>query len=276
MWGRGAGSNRPIGLIAGQGEFPLLFAKAASSMKKEVVLFGAQGYSDKRIESFVKEIHYVPLGGLGFLAELLRKTQVKEVVLAGHIPKKEIYNPSFRPDPTTKSFIESAANKGDDHLLRAFQVFLKVKCGVSVLDSRLFLKDVLAPKGLFTRRRPSASETEDLKFGWKIAKGIGKMDIGQTVVVKHGVVLAVEALEGTDQAIRRGGELGGGETVVVKVAKPNQDLRFDLPCVGLETLESLKAVSSKVIGVESGKTILLSKEELIEKANQDDISLVGL
>lgn len=245
-------------------------------MKKEVILFGVQGYTDKRVESFVKEIHYVPLGGLGSLAELLRKTRVKGVVLAGHIPKKEIYNPSFHPDPTTKGFIDTASNKGDDHLLRAFQVFLKVKCGVSVLDSRIFLKDVLAPEGLFTRRTPSAPEIEDLKFGWKIAKGIGRMDIGQTVVVKRGVVLAVEALEGTDQAIRRGGELGGGEIVMVKVAKPNQDLRFDLPCVGLETLESLKVVSSKVMGVEFGKTILLSKEELIEKANQDDVSLVGL
>ena len=259
MWGRGAGSNGAIGLIAGQGDFPLLFAKAASSMKKDVVLFGVQGYTDKRVESFAKETHYVPLGGLEPLIDLLKKTQVKKVVLAGHIPKKEIYNSSFRPDQTTKRFIATTANKGDDHLLRAFQMFLKVQCGVSVLDARIFLKSILATKGLMTRRSPSGTEAGDLKFGWKIAKGIGKMDIGHVVVVKHGIVLAVEALEGTDEAIRRGGKLGGGEVVVVKVAKPNQDLRFDLPCVGLETLEILKSASSKVLGIEAGKTILLFK-----------------
>ena len=268
--------NGPIGLIAGQGEFPLLFAKAAHSTRQPVVVFGVEGYTDKRIEDFISEAHYVGLGELGRLVELLKKTQIKRVVFAGSIPKKKIYDPSFKPDSTASGFIQSTRNKGDDHILRAFGLFLKARCGVSVVDSRSILKDSLAAKGVLTRRQPSGGEWEDLHFGWKIAKGIGKMDIGQTVVVKNGIVLAVEAIEGTDQAIRRGGELGQGEAVVVKVSKPNQDLRFDLPCVGLETLETLKKASSRVLGIEAGKTILISPEKLIETADRYEMSLVGL
>ena len=276
MWWDHPTLNKPIGLIAGQGEFPLLFAKAASSMKKDLVLFGVEGYTDKRVESFAKEVYYFALGALESLIALLKKAKVKQVVLAGHIPKKEIYNPLFHVDQTTRNFIDITANKGDDHILRAFQIFLKARCGISVLDSRIFLKSIMASKGLMTQRPLTSDEEKDLRFGWGVAKGIGKMDIGQAVVVKNGVVLAVEALEGTDQAIKRGGQLGGGEVVVVKAAKPNQDLRFDLPCVGLETLESLKSVSSNVLGVEAGKTILLFKEDLIRKADEYGMSLVGL
>ncbi len=245
-------------------------------MKRKVITIAVEGYTDQKIREFSAETHFIELGSLGRLAGLLKQSGVKEVVLAGSIPKKRIYDPSFKLDQTARSFITGSSNKGDDHLLKAFQVFLKVKCGVSVIDSRSFLKEMLAPKGVMTRRSPTASEWADLRLGWKVAKGVGKMDIGQTVVVKDGVVLAVEALEGTDSAIRRGGELGCGGTVVVKVSKPNQSLRFDLPCVGAETLESLRSTSSRVLGVESGKTIMIFKDKLIEKADREELTLVGL
>lgn len=276
MWWRNPHPSGPIGLIAGQGEFPLLFAQAAASLNKNVVVFGVKGYTDKRVESFAKETHYVELGALGSLVDLLKKTKIKNVVLAGGVPKKEIYNPDFKLDNTARGFIHETRNKGDDHLLKAFELFLKAKSGVSILDSRLFLKDILVPKGVLTDRIPTEAEWRDLKFGYQIIKGIGKLDIGQTVVVKREVVLAVEAIEGTDAAIKRGGELGHGSVVVVKAAKPNQDLRFDLPCVGLETLESLKSVSSKVLGIESGKTIILFKDKMIEAANREQMTIVGL
>ncbi len=276
MWWKSPASTSPIGLIAGQGEFPLLFAKAALSLKRPIVVFGLEGYTDKRIEDFTSETHYMALGELGRLVDLLLQKKIKRVVFAGGVPKKQIYNPAFKLDPTAQNFIQNTRNKGDDHILRAFGLFLKLRCGVSVIDSRSILKDSLAPKGVLTYRAPSAREWEDLRFGWKIAKGIGQMDIGQTVVVKDGVVLAVEAIEGTDQAIRRGGELGGGKVVVVKVSKPNQDLRFDLPCVGLGTLEILQAASSSVLGIEAGKTILISPEKMFDAANRYEISLVGL
>ena len=264
-----------LGLIAGQGEFPVLFAEAAVFLKKDLVVFGVKNYTDPSVERYAAQMHYVDLGSLGDLVNLIKRSHVKNLVLAGSVPKKEIYNHSFKMDDTAKGFIGGTGNKGDDHLLKAFKVFLKMKCGVSVVDSRLYLQEFLAPKGVLTKRAPTLDEWKDLKFGYKIAKGIGKMDIGQTVVVKSGVVIAVEALEGTNNAIRRGGELGREGVVVVKVAKPNQDLRFDLPCVGLETLSVLKSVSSKVFGVEAGKTLLLRKKELLEEANHQNMTLVG-
>ena len=265
-----------IGLVAGQGEFPLLFASTAKSLGKKVIGFGIEGCTDRRLEDFVAETHYVGLGELEKLLQLFKEKKIRQVMLAGGIPKKEMYNPSFRMDSTARNLIDSGKNKGDDHLLRAFQIFLKIKCGISILDSRVFLKNAMAPKGVLTTRKPSAQEWEDLRFGWKIAKGIGQMDIGQTVVVKKGVVLAVEAIEGTDNAVKRGALLGQGEVVVVKVCKPRQNLRFDLPCVGRDTLEALKAGSSRVLGVEAGKTIMIFKEKLLEMANRENMTFVGI
>ena len=276
MWNRGVSEKESIGLLAGCGEFPLLFAQAASSAKRNIIVIGVEGQTDKKIAEFASDAHFVDLGSLGRVVQLLKQLKIKKVVLAGGIPKKQIYNPAFHLDETAKGFIQASKNRGDDHLLKALQVFLKVQCGASVIDSRVFLKDALAPKGVLTRRVPTASEWADLRLGWKIAKGIGKMDIGQTLVLKEGVVLAVEALEGTDQAIRRGGELGRGDAVVVKVSKPDQSLRFDLPCVGAETLETLKSASSRVLGIEAGKTIMLFKDKLIQKADQENMTLVGL
>ncbi len=266
----------PIGLIAGGGEFPLLFAKAASSLKREVIVFGIEGHTDKRVEAFVKKAHYVTLGAVGRLVELLKESKVKQVVLAGGIPKRELYNPAFQLDDEAKTLIRGTSNKGDDHLLKALELLLKIKCGVSVMDSRIFLKDAVATKGVMTRRAPTEEEWKDLRFGYPIAKGIGKLDIGQTVVVKNCVVLAVEAIEGTDRAIQRGVEFGREGTVIVKVAKPNQDLRFDLPCIGVETIETMKRTASKVLGVEAEKTIMLFRDKVIEAADAAGITLVGL
>jgi len=275
--------NAPLGLIAGQGEFPLLFAQMVGANNysplrthSRIILFGIEGLTDKRIEKYVSEAHYMTLSSLGTLVEFLRKTKVKQVVLGGGLPKKEAHNPAMHLDKTTTEIMSGTADKGDDHLLKAFEVFLKIKCGVSIVDARIFLKDILASKGVMTKMAPSEAEWKDLKFGRRIAKGIGKMDIGQTVVVKRGMILAIEAVEGTDQAIRRGGELGHGGAVVVKVSKPNQDLRFDLPCIGPETLESLKSASGRVLGVEAGKTIMLFKDRLIETANKEGLTIVGL
>ncbi|MGH7197155.1 MAG: LpxI family protein [Candidatus Omnitrophota bacterium] len=275
FWNRNDDTS-PIGLLAGEGEFPLLFAKAAFSLKKPLIVFGLEGYTDKRIADFARETHYVQMGQLGAVVDLLKKTNVKRVVLAGAIPKKEIYNPRIKMDDTVKGIMGQIENRGDNHILKAFEFYLKTRHGISIVDSRLFLKEMLATRGVLTRRAPTEEERQDLKFGFEIAKGIGKLDIGQTVVVKRGTVLAVEALEGTDAAIRRGGELGKGDVVVVKVAKPNQDLRFDPPCIGPETVESLKSGASRVLGIEAGKTIILSKEKVIEAADSADITIVGL
>jgi DUF1009 family protein len=275
FWNRNHDSGL-IGLIAGQGQFPVLFAEAAASLGKKILVIGIRGITDPKVETFAEKTRYLDLGALEALISILKEENLKKVVLAGGVPKKKMYDPAFKMDSTASSFIRQNKNKGDDHLLKAFQLFLKLKCGVSVLDSRHFLKNALASKGVLTLRPPTAGEWEDLKFGYRAAKQIGKLDVGQTVVVKDGVVLAVEAIEGTDAAIQRAGMLGNGRGVIVKVCKPNQDLRFDLPCVGLETLESMKAASSSVLGVEAGKTIMLSRQKLIEAANALQMTIVGM
>ncbi len=265
-----------VGLIAGQGELPVLFAQAGRSLNKKIVVFGVEGCTDARLKDLADEVHYVGLGDLEKLSALLKSSGVRQVALAGGVSKKDYYNSDFRIDNEAKKLLQNTKNRGDDHLLRAFGLFLKVKCGVSILDPRVFLKDTTATKGVLTRRQPTAEEREDLKLGWKIAKAIGKMDIGQTVVVKRGMVLAVEAIEGTDAAIKRGGALGQGEVVVIKVSKPNQNLRFDLPTIGCGTLENMKALSSRVLGIEAGRTIMIFKDKLIEKADQENMTLVGM
>lgn len=268
--------NEPIGLLAGVGEFPFLFAKAANGLEKKLILFGIKGYTDRKIESFVSKAHYVDLGSVSELIDLLKESKIKKIVLAGSVPKRELYNPGFQLDDAAGGIIQGQKNRGDDHLLRAFCIYLKAKCGITVLDSRLFLKEAIAIKDVLTKRKPEKSEWNDLKLGYRVAKQIGRLDVGQTVVVKNGSVLAVEAIEGTDEAIQRGAFLGRGGVVVVKVSKPNQDLRFDLPCVGLHTLESMRVGASKVLGLEAGKTLILSKSEVIQRADEAGISIVGL
>jgi DUF1009 family protein len=268
--------SRPIGLIAGEGDFPYIFAEAATATKQRLILFGFNGITDKRVEAFAEKSHYLHLGAIGDLLNRIKSEGVRRVVLAGGIPKKQIYNPDFQMDETAKGIVARPAEKGDDRLLKAFEAALRLKCGASVVDSRRYLKSILAPKKVLTRRAPTESEWKDLRFGRKVAKNIGRMDIGQTVVVKQGVVLAVEAIEGTDQAIRRGGELGMGGVVTVKTCKPQQGLRFDLPCVGPKTLESLRAARSRVLGVEAGKTLMLFKDRFLEEADRDGVTIVGL
>lgn len=277
MWNfkRSPDPDEAIGLIAGQGDFPFLFLEAARSLNKKIIVFGFNGLTDPKLGHSGAPAHFLTLGKLGELLELLKKSKVRQVALAGGIPKKEIYNPQTLLDGEAKEVLGGTANKGDDHLLRAFALYLKARCGISVLDSRDFLKNTLALKGVLTRRAPEAAEMADLRFGWRIVKGIGKMDIGQTVVVKAGVVIAVEALEGTDAAIRRAGSLAGPGGVVVKASKPGQDMRFDLPCVGTETLKSMRAAGCRTLGVESGKTIFLFKEALLREADAENISIVG-
>lgn len=273
---RSAPGEGPVGLLAGSGALPLVFAQAARALDREVVVIGLEGHTDPRLREYAKEAHYIEFGAVGRIPEILKKAGVKSAAMAGAVPKKEIYDPSAKLDSAFHGIVGGMRNKGDDHLLRAFEVFLRLRCGVSLVDPRRFLKGLLAPKGALTRRAPTEAEWKDLRFGREIAKGIGKMDIGQTVVVKQLTVLAVEALEGTDAAIRRGGSLARGGATVVKTAKPNQDLRFDLPCVGEETLESMRASGCSTLGIEAGKTLVLFKDKFIARADREGVAIVGL
>lgn len=269
------GDGGRIGLLAGEGDLPVILLEAALEAGRQVVSVGVEGYVDPRVRDKSTTFHTVGLGEIGRLAGILRAENLRRVVLAGSIPKVRLYDPELVMDEDARSIVQRRKNRGDDHLLRALEWYLRARCGVRIVDARTLLKEALAPKGVLTRRVPTSEEISDLRFGARIARGIGRMDIGQTVVVNKGVVLAVEALEGTDAAIHRGGQLGRGGAVV-KTSKPIQSLRFDLPCVGVRTIASMKESGCTALGVEAGKTLLIGRAEVIRRADEAGITIVGI
>lgn len=265
---------KKIGLIAGGGQFPILFARAARENGVEVVAVALKGETDKQLEFEVDTCAWVSLGKLGRMIETFEKAQVSEVAMAGAVAKTKLYS-KIRPDWKAVRLLARMLHKKDDAILRAFTEELEAH-GIRVRPSTIFLPELLAPPGILTRRKPNAREKRDIEFGWNLAKEIGKLDIGQCILVKDQAVLAVEAIEGTDEAIRRGGQMGKSEVVVVKVSKPYQDLRFDVPAVGLQTIETMKEVGASVLVVEAGKTLMFDRDEMIQVADDARITILSL
>ena len=265
---------RKIGLIAGNGRFPKILAKAFREKDIQVVAVGLRGETLDSLEQDVDRIHWVDVGQLQTLIEIFKQEEVKDVAMAGGITKTLIFS-GITPDERTAFLLSKLKDKKDDLLLRSFAEELE-KEGITVQSSTHYLPWIMAEKGCLTKRFPTEEEHRDIEFGWSIAKGIGELDIGQTVVVKDQVILAVEAIEGTDEAIKRGGGLGNGGAVVVKVKKPNQDMRFDLPVVGTKTIISMVDVKATVLAVEADSTIMLEKNSMIEHADEKGISIIGI
>ncbi|MGD8509795.1 MAG: UDP-2,3-diacylglucosamine diphosphatase LpxI [Syntrophobacterales bacterium] len=264
---------KKIGLIAGGGQFPILFARAARQNGVEVVAVALKGEADELLESQVNHCSWVSLGKLGQMIETFEKAQVTEVAMAGAVAKTKLFS-KIRPDWKAVRLLARMLHKKDDAILRAFTEELEAH-GIKVRPSTLFLPELLAPPGILTRRRPNARERRDINFGWNLAKEIGKLDIGQCILVRDQAVLAVEAIEGTDETIRRGGRLGKSEVVVVKVCKPNQDLRFDVPAVGLQTIETMKEVGASVLVVEAERTLMFDREKMIQAADDAKIAILS-
>jgi DUF1009 family protein/predicted dehydrogenase len=264
---------KKIGLIAGGGQFPILFARAARQNGVEVVAVALKGEADELLQSEVDVCAWVSLGKLGRMIETFQKAQVTEVAMAGAVAKTKLFS-KIRPDWKAVRLLARMLHKKDDAILRAFTEELEAH-GIQVRPSTLFLPELLAPPGILTRRRPNARERRDIIFGWNLAKEIGKLDIGQCILVRDQAVLAVEAIEGTDETIRRGGGLGKSEVVVVKVCKPHQDLRFDVPAVGLQTIETMKEVGASVLVVEADRTLMFDREKMIQAANDARIAILS-
>jgi DUF1009 family protein len=260
-----------IGLIAGNGRFPLLFAEEAKKSGIDVIAVAHVGETDPSIEQMVKEVTWIRVGQVGRLIRAFKSAGITDAVMAGGIRKTRIFD--ARPDLRSLKILTRLRDRKDDALLRAFAEELERE-KIVIRDSTLYLTSLLAEAGEMTRRL-SRQEKEDVRFGWRVAKEIGKLDVGQCVVVKQGVVLAVEAVDGTDATIRRGGALSGGNAVVIKVLKPQQDVRFDLPAVGPGTIEAMREVKAAVLAVEAHKTLLLDKDALIGAAREAGIALVG-
>jgi DUF1009 family protein/predicted dehydrogenase len=265
---------KKIGLIAGGGQFPILFARAARENGVEVVAVALKGETDKQLEPEVDLCAWVSLGKLGRMIEIFEKAQVSEVAMAGTVAKTKLYS-KIRPDWKAVRLLARMLHKKDDAILMGFTEELE-RHGIRVRPSTIFLPELLAPPGVLSRRKPNSREKRDVEFGWNLAKEIGKLDIGQCILVRDQAVLAVEAIEGTDETIRRGGQLGKSEVVVVKVSKPHQDLRFDVPAVGLQTIETMKEVGASVLVVEAGKTLMFDREEMIQAADVARIAILSM
>jgi len=264
----------PIGLIAGGGQFPLLFARAARKQGRAVVAAAHVNESDPTLASEVDHLCWVKLGQLGKIIKHFKKNGVTEAVFAGAITKTRIFK-DVLPDFKGLSLWNKIDARQDDAILRAVAQSLEQE-GIQVLASTIYLEHLLFPAGVLTRKKPSAGEVEDIHFGWKIAREIGRLDIGQCVVVRERTVLAVEAIEGTDATIRRGGKLADKGAVVVKLKKPGQDFRFDLPATGSATIATLAEVGGSVLAVEAGQSLLFDREAMIAAADQAGIAVVGV
>lgn len=275
--GGGAGPPRPpLGLVAGSGRFPLLFAEAAAAAGRTVVAVAHEGESDPALEKLVQSLHWVKLGQLGHIAEALREGGCSEAVFCGGIRKVRLFD--VRPDWLGLKVLSRLRSFGDDAALRAIAGALEDE-GLRVVSPLPLVPGLLAPRGPLGKRRFSEAQQQDAEAGLACARALGALDLGQTVVVKRGVVLAVEAVEGTDACIARGGSLargGGHGPVVVKVLKPGQDLRFDLPAVGPDTVAALEKAGCSALAIEAGHTVVLGRDELASAADAARIAVEGI
>ena len=263
-----------IGIIAGGGQFPILFAQAAQKAGKKVVVAAHRGETDERLAEVADAVCWVKLGQLGRVINYFKKEGVNEIVFLGPITKTKIFR-DVLPDLKGLSLWNKIDKKQDDAILRAIANSLEEE-GIKVLESTLYLQDLLFPAGVLTKAKPTKKQVLDIEFGWKNAREVGRLDIGQCVVVRNCSVVAVEAIEGTDATILRGGKLAKEKVVVVKVKKPGQDLRFDLPATGLTTITTLQSVKGAVLAVEAGQSLLFDREKMIEEANKSGIVVVGI
>lgn len=263
-----------IGLIAGNGKFPLVFAKMAKKEGATIIAIAIYEETEKALENLVDKTYWINVGQLKTLFEILKKEDIKKTVMVGQIRHRLLFS-NIEMDEELKLLFSQLKDKRTDSILGAIALRLK-QLGIRLLDSTTFLKDYLPQKGVLTKEEPSAAQWEDIQFGLGMAKTIAGLDIGQTVVVKDKVVLAVEAIEGTDEAIRRASIYGKGQVVVVKVSKPQQDMRFDIPIVGKNTVEVLCKEKVAVLAIEAEKTLLLDKDFVLEQANKNNIVIVAI
>jgi len=267
--------SKPIGLITGNGKLPIVVAEAVRKEGLEVVVCATIGETDSEIAQLARFTEWVRLGQLGKIVKCFKRENVEKAVMVGKITKTNLFKGEILPDLEMIKVLGTRKNNSDDSLLGGIADYLTHK-GIEVVDSTTFLDEEFLPKaGVLTKRKPSQEDTKDIEYGWFLAKEMGRLDVGQTVVVKKQAVLAVEAIEGTDEVIRRGAMLGQEDVCVVKVAKPNQDMRFDVPAVGLTTLDTMIKSGAKTLTFEAGKTIVLDRAELIERANKNKITIVA-
>ena len=278
----------PLGLIAGNGRFPFLLLEAARASGRPVVVAAIKEETDPEIDARAAadhaiHVHWLSLGELSRLIATFQREGVTEAVMAGQVKHKQIFS-GIRPDWRLAKLLLNLRTRNTDMLLGAIAKVLEDE-GIHLLSSTAFLEPMLAPTGVITERAPDPAEAEDIVYGLRVARGIAGFDLGQTVVVAASACVAVEAMEGTDATILRAGDLmrsieDGPETLtrrltVIKVAKPHQDMRFDVPVVGVPTLVAMEAAGATCLSVEAGRTLLFDREGMVRAANRAGIAIIG-
>jgi UDP-2,3-diacylglucosamine hydrolase len=276
----GSLTNSPLGIIAGSGQFPFLVADGARSAGRRVNIIALRGFANPALAAHADIFHWAGLARPGRWKRLLKKHNSSEVILAGAVCKTDMYGRfrmlKFLPDATAlKIWFVRLKDKRNDAVLAALADEL-ARHGITMQDCTHYTPDHLAPAGVLTRTQPTPAQQRDADFGWKIAKEMGRLDIGQSIAVKETEVIAVEAIEGTDRMIERAGQLcpRGGWTLV-KVAKPDQDMRFDVPTVGPETIANLARHGAKMLVIEAGKTVILDRPGTLLAADKSGLAIVS-
>ena len=267
-----------LGLIAGNGRFPFLVLDAARSMGHQVTVIAAkeEAFDDLNAAaaSAHAAIHWISLGQLGKCITLMKSAGVTHAVMAGQVKHTKIFAGGIVPDLKFMSLLAKLPARNTDGLIGAVASVLKDE-GIELIDSTSLLTPLLAAPGVMTNRAPTEEERRDLDFGYRMADVIAGIDIGQTIAVKNQAVVAVEAMEGTDEVIARAARLAGEGVRLVKVAKPNQDMRFDVPVVGLATIEAMRAARATALSIDAGKALMFEREQMIATANASGIVIVG-
>jgi DUF1009 family protein len=268
----------PIGLIAGNGTFPFLVLRAARQAGHEVTLVAIRGEAFPELETLAAElggttVHWVPLGKLGACIAALRDSGVSRAVMAGQVKHVKLFT-DVMPDMTMLAVLARLASQNTDALIAGVADALQ-KQGITLMNSTALLADLLARPGPLTTAAPSDAMTRDFEFGYRVADAVAGVDIGQTIVVKDRAVVAVEAMEGTDATIARAGALAGPGARVVKVAKPSQDMRFDVPVVGVATITAMSAAGADALSIDAGKTLVLDGQAFIDAANAAGVVVFG-
>ena len=267
-----------IGLIAGNGRFPFLVLDAARSLGYDVTIIALKEEASPEIDEAAGRepkatVHWISIGQLGAFLKILKEAGLTQAVMAGQVKHIKIFG-GFVPDLTAMSLLSRVKAMNTDALIAAVADLMR-EHGVELINSTAFLEPLLARAGQLSQRAPNEAERKDLEFGYRMADAIAGLDIGQTIAVKHQAVVAVEAMEGTDETIGRAGHLAGAGVIIVKVAKPNQDMRFDVPIVGLATIQAMRVAGATALSLDAGCTLIFDREGFFASANEAGIAIVG-
>lgn len=266
-------ANRSIGIIAGNGSFPIRFARNAKEAGFRVVVLAHENETDCVIENIADHVSWIKVGQVGRIISVFKEQKITSVAMVGGINRVRTFR-DVHLDARGAVLLAKLRSTKDDIIMRGIASELATE-GIEVVDSTLFCRDALINEGGITKKKPTTDELKDINVGVAAICAMSEQHIGQLVVVKQGVIVAVEAVEGSDATILRGGELGGQGTVVVKCAKPSQDMRFDVPTIGLKTIETMKVAKASVLALEAQRCLILDREQVIEAANEAGISIVG-